>query len=361
MKAFAALLVFALSLAGSSVQTTATILPGGPSQDTALREAAYDLDLEKVRSALQKGANPNAPDPRNRQTPLGMAALANLRGLDNPSLAAKEAGFKDREIVNREAAAIASLLFASGAKLGPNDQSILYVPTSTGNVELVTLLIEKGASINGRIDGYTPTEVAKKSDQEAVYRLLVSRGGFPVERQSLLQLKLVEAASRHDIQVMETATKGGAQINRPDAGKRTALTAAVGDFPIAEPSDVLAIVWLLDHGADPNLRGDGKLPLHEFVSRSIFLNGKKGPYLKQLSEDTLDHLLKAGAKISGVDETGRTPLHLAAIYDMVGAAEILIKEGAKVMPRDKTGKTPLDYAESAAMIRLLKQNGATER
>jgi len=30
------------------------------------------------------------------------------------------------------------------------------------------------------------------------------------------------------------------------------------------------------------------------------------------------------------------------------------------MARDGRGKTPLDYAESAAMIRLLKSNGATE-
>jgi hypothetical protein len=31
------------------------------------------------------------------------------------------------------------------------------------------------------------------------------------------------------------------------------------------------------------------------------------------------------------------------------------------MPRANNGKTPLDYAQSAAMIKLLKQNGATER
>jgi ankyrin repeat protein len=76
---------------------------------------------------------------------------------------------------------------------------------------------------------------------------------------------------------------------------------------------------------------------------------------------TLLRLLEAGAKVSGVDSIGRTPLHIAAENDNVRAAEILIREGAKVMPRDGAGKTPLDYAESSAMIKLLKQNGATER
>ncbi len=31
------------------------------------------------------------------------------------------------------------------------------------------------------------------------------------------------------------------------------------------------------------------------------------------------------------------------------------------MPRDNQRKTPLDYAESAAMIKLLKENGAVEQ
>jgi hypothetical protein len=56
-------------------------------------------------------------------------------------------------------------------------------------------------------------------------------------------------------------------------------------------------------------------------------------------------LLKARAKVSGTDIRGWTPLHAAARF----------------MPKDSTGKTPLDDAESSAMIKLLKQNGATER
>ena len=81
----------------------------------------------------------------------------------------------------------------------------------------------------------------------------------------------------------------------------------------------------------------------------------------RMAEETLSLLLKAGAKVSGVDEYGKTPLHVAAQFDIFCAAEILIREGAKITPRDNQGKTPLDYAESAAMIKLLKENGATER
>ena len=45
----------------------------------------------------------------------------------------------------------------------------------------------------------------------------------------------------------------------------------------------------------------------------------------------------------------------------VVAARLLLAEGAKVMPRDDDRNTPLDYAESPALIRLLKDHGAVER
>ena len=82
---------------------------------------------------------------------------------------------------------------------------------------------------------------------------------------------------------------------------------------------------------------------------------------RDLADITFGRLLKAGAKVSGMDDDGQTPLHVAAKYNNMEAAEILIREGAKIMPRDRTGKTPLDYAESAEMIRLLKSHGAVER
>ncbi len=167
---------------------------------------------------------------------------------------------------------------------------------------------------------------------------------------------------------MERAVSQGARINGIGPDNESALIAAVRT-PIYGPVQADTIRWLLDHGADPNQKGNSGfqglegLPLHIFVAmnKDTLEGVPSRPDAKPMAEETLALLLNAGAKVSGMDSQGRTPLHIAAISDNVRAAEILIEAGAKIMARDATGKTPLDDAESAPMIKLLKANGASER
>jgi len=338
----------------ATVMLVTAPLWAGPVEDKALWDAAGcrgHLDTKGVKAALKLRADPSAPSKTGRPiTPLGCVTMA-------------IAGTRRDDAVNRQAVEVAKILIAAGAKLGPADRGILFFPISSGNVEMARLLIDKGASVTGDLEGYTPTELAKKYGQEAVYQLLVSRGGIPVDSRSSVQLAFVEAARNGDIDAMEGAAAMGAKIDGLDANKQTALVAAVktGTY---ERDRANAIWWLLDHGADPNQKGDsGDLPLHMFVlaNKNTLGESQKRAEVKALAEETLGRLIKAGAKVSGTDDFDRTPLHVAAKYDNVRAAEILIREGAKVMPRDRTGKTPLDYAESAPMIKLLKVSGATER
>lgn len=115
--------------------------------------------------------------------------------------------------------------------------------------------------------------------------------------------------------------------------------------------------WLLDHGADPNVRDQsGKTTLHKAVFHD--------------SEDhrILRALLKRGADVNRKDDHGETPLHLAASLSRAASVEALLAAGADPNGRDLLGETPLHKAatpqlsaspEAAARtIHLLVADGA---
>ena len=72
---------------------------------------------------------------------------------------------------------------------------------------------------------------------------------------------------------------------------------------------------------------------------------------KKIAEIILETLIKNGAYISGIDDEGETPLHIAAERDNLIAAKLLIENGCKIQTQYYSMHTPLDYAKSSAMIK----------
>lgn len=350
MRAALAAFLYILILAGN--------IYAGPVEDEDLYNAANKLDIDAVNSALEAGANPNAYDPKlpKRYTPLDAVGSGML-------------GYKGEDKYEK-AVKIAERLFERGAKLNQYaNTDITYFSISEGNVPLVGLLLDHGMSPIAPMEGYSPPELAIMYGQTGVYNLLIHRGGIPVKPEDAAQIIFVEAAMNGMIGLMETVAKRGAMVDVTDPCGKTALINAV-HWPIYRQQQVESIEWLLKHDANPNLEaksGPGKytsdLPLHHFIKANTYtLNDKNTrPEAKKLAEMAMSRLIKAGAKISGINSRGMTPLHVAASYDNFRAAEILLREGARVMAKDDRGKTPLDYAESAKMIKLLKKNGAKEK
>jgi uncharacterized protein len=110
-------------------------------------------------------------------------------------------------------------------------------------------------------------------------------------------------------------------------------------------SDALWIRFLLQRGADPNIRNKkGLTPLQLATSLSF--------------TDGVEALVKGGANVNVGDQTGETPLIAAVHARNVGLVRLLLEKGADPDHNDNSGRSARDYMELMSGNSLLKQEFA---
>lgn len=331
----------------SAEEITREVLPPDVAQ---LVLAIEDLNIPKIRKTLKAGANPNfryaGGKGRSLIGMIGWKQLLNGGSQKTPQET-------EKKIIEAYDA-----LFEAGGKISTADRDLLQAPVMAGTPQIVKYLIERGADLNAEDgSGETSVTLAFKYGHPEIAEILIEAGAKNIDKKVAAQIRLINAAGQGDLIVVKQELKRGADLNEHGPGGETALTAAIGQG-IFKGGNLVMVRELLNLGANPNLRGKYLLnqsPLHQvvFCNEKIFVDSN-GPAI-------LEMLLKAGANISSTDSYRKqTPLHIASKLQNVKAASLLLGSGAKVMPRDEDGNTPLDLAESAAMIKLLKESGAKE-
>jgi ankyrin repeat protein len=345
--------------------------------DTALMTAARTGSVAAVRALILRGADVNASENWKGQTALMWAAAANNaavvdalieaganvnartkykqqalfttggfgRRAERNSDATKQAGFTALHFAVRSGSVDAvKALLKRGATLGDttgDGTGVLVLAIASTHFELADWLLEQGADPNAAEQGWTPLHQIAYTRRPNTG---VNNPGL-VPRDKLDSLTLAKKLIARGANPNQAATKN------PDVTSvgRKRLTEA-GATPIwvaAQTLDLPYMRLLVEHGADPLMpNSTGDTPLLA-ASGLVIEKPGESPGTPEEVAAAIKYLLALGADATTVDADGNTALHGVAVWGSNDAVEMLVRAGAKLDVKNKRGLTPWRIAEGA--------------
>ncbi|KAM9765168.1 protein TANC1-like [Menidia menidia] len=312
------------------------------------------------------------------------AALASLRNLYTPNIK------------------VSRLLMLGGASVTWTTEVIGHAPILAvhaylGHMEMVALLLEVGAPVDGTTDsGMTPLCLAAAAGHTDIVSLLCKKGAEVGHADKSGQCALVHAGLKGHAEIVNIllGQDWGSEIpadpkqhpgNEAVPGKaqaaQQAVTAAASvghmqvvkslldlkDEQLAVQMDAHDSLWgetVLSAAA-----GRGRLEMCVFLlerGAGLEIPNRRGmvPLLsaaKHGHAQVAELLVKHGADVGVSDKQGRTALMLAASEGHAGTVELLLAKSASLSPADQEGLTALGWAcmkGQKAAVQLLLEAGA---
>ncbi|XP_052265579.1 ankyrin-2-like isoform X3 [Dreissena polymorpha] len=242
---------------------------------------------------------------------------------------------------------VGTLLIQRGADVNfkaKNNITPLHVAGRWGKNTMITLLLDSKATIDEKTrDGLTPLHCAARSGHENVVDTLLIRGA-PYQSKTKNGLTPLHMAAQGDhVDCARLLLYHRANVDDVTMDYLTPLHVA------AHCGNVATAKLLLDRKCDPNGRAlNGFTPLHIACKKNRI--------------KVVELLLKYGASIEATTESGLSPLHVASFMGHMNIVIYLIQHDAKPDYPTVRGETALHLAARAQqtdIIRILLRNGAT--
>ncbi|NXA13225.1 TANC1 protein, partial [Sapayoa aenigma] len=289
---------------------------------------------------------------------------------------------------------VSRLLILAGANVNYrtevlNNAPVLCVQSHLGHEEVVTLLLEFGAAIDGTSEnGMTALSYAAAAGHMNIVSLLCRRGAKADCADKKGQCALVHSALRGHRAVLEYLLGlvwVGASREQDSLRKRQALLQALTAAASMGHCQVVHYILTVekDHDMDINdtdalwgetaltaAAGRGKLEVCELLvgrGATVTRANRRGvpPLLcavRQGHWQIAKLLMEHGADVNLSDKQGRTPLMVASCEGHLSTVEFLLSEGATISSLDKEGLTALSWAclkGHREVVQYLVEKGAT--
>ncbi|RXM27791.1 Serine/threonine-protein phosphatase 6 regulatory ankyrin repeat subunit B [Acipenser ruthenus] len=305
---------------------------------TPLHRAVASRSEDAVRVLIRHSADVNARD-KSWQAPLHVAAankaLRCAEVIIIPLLSSVNVSDRGGRTALHHAVLnghveMVNLLLEKGANINAfdkKDRSALHWAAYMGHLEVVSLLINHGAEISCKDKrGYTPLHAAASNGQLGVVKHLLNLSVEIDEANAFGNTALHIGCFNGQDAVVSELIDYGANVNQPNNKGFTPL-----HFAAASTHGALCLEFLVNNGADVNMQSrDGKSPLHMTAVHGRFTRSQT--------------LIQNGGEIDCVDKDGNTPLHIAARHGHELLINTLITNGADSTKRGIHGMFPLHLA-----------------
>ncbi|KAL8671928.1 MAG: hypothetical protein Q9168_003584 [Polycauliona sp. 1 TL-2023] len=271
----------------------------------------------------------------------------------------------------------------------------LHIAVACNSVDVVKLLIEKGADVNKEdFVGTKPLHAAmgtRSRDMSIIVALLLAGADTEAGDWDKETSLMIAARNSRGLDLLRLLLNFGATVHSTDYKGRTVLHYVAQSCSESEARKI--IDFLLSRGLEIDVRDtDSRTALHHASLRfkptlvehllkngaSIFAESQAGTPLHEAVDlrtfthdqqsrrlETIEMLIRCGADTNRQRRSdGKTPLHLAVILATRESSDLdrkrkllraLCTHGADVDIRDNDGKTPLDHASDIEITQILME------
>ncbi|KAG2494483.1 hypothetical protein HYH03_007252 [Edaphochlamys debaryana] len=272
----------------------------------------------------------------------------------------QEAGSKLLQAAKQGDLAEMQALLQGGARVDAADEqdgtTPLWIASSSGHIQEVTMLLEAGASLEAATqDGTTPLHVACQNGHTEVVAALLAAGAAKDRAREDGSTPLLAASERGHVGAVAALLAAGA--DREAALKARRLPCAAG-LTYADPNP---------QPATPNPQPPTRNPQPPTPNRQPPTANPQDGSTALLTASARGHsdcvaaLLGAGARLGAARQDGATPLFVACQHGHLAVAQALLGGGADKEVPTQDGTTPLLAAAEAGhapLVRALLGAGA---